>query len=347
MPDRELLLVVNPAAGKGTLKNDLFTIVNALTQQGWRVTVLPLGEGERISALLQKEKESDKTFARVVACGGDGTFSELVSAALGLEKAPVLGWIPSGTTNDFAMTLGLTGNIEQDTKTAGGNLLFQCDVGQFNRRSFSYVAAFGAFTDVPYSTPQQSKNLLGRAAYLWEGMKRVGNLKGYPMRIEADGRCVDGTFLYGGITNSSSVAGFRPGWAPDLLLDDGKFEVLFVRMPKNVFALNDTAQALMGQRLDSRRLFFTRCNELQITALSPAPWTLDGEFGGEPREIVIRNLPRAVTLAVPSLPAKSLQYKEQAALAMPPPASSSAGASPASPGNHASVPSAVGSQKQS
>ena len=180
----------------------------------------------------------------------------------------------------------------------------QVDVGRFNDRYFSYVAAFGAFTDVTYATPQEYKNALGRLAYLIEGAQRLGSLKSWRLRVEYDTGCAEGEFLLGLVSNSSYVAGLPVGKVVDVSMSDGLMEVSMVRKPGNLTDLSNTAKSLLQGELDNELILSVKTRRLRLVAEEPMPWTLDGEYGGTETQVCIENLPRALTIHGPEqLPA--------------------------------------------
>ena len=292
---KRLLFIYNPQAGKGTVKAHLSNIVDTFTKAGYLVTIWPTQGKEDATHVAAQQ---GWWYDRVVCCGGDGTLSETVSGLLALDTPPVLGYIPAGTTNDFSKNLGLPRGVEKAAVTAVEGEARPCDMGRFNGRYFVYVAAFGIFTDVSYGTPQQFKNAFGHLANVLEGATKLGDLgRAYHLQVEHDEGSLEGDFIYGMVTNTLSVGGFKVFPPKQVSLDDGLFEVVLVRQPRNVADLQDALFSLVRQDANSSRLveaFHTR--KLKVTAAEPLPWTLDGEFGGDPETAVIENLHDAITL---------------------------------------------------
>ena len=292
---KRLLFIYNPQAGKGTVKAHLSNIVDTFTKAGYLVTIWPTQGKEDATHVAAQQ---GWWYDRVVCCGGDGTLSETVSGLLALDTPPVLGYIPAGTTNDFSKNLGLPRGVEKAAVTAVEGEARPCDMGRFNGRYFVYVAAFGIFTDVSYGTPQQFKNAFGHLAYVLEGATKLGDLgRAYHLQVEHDEGSLEGDFIYGMVTNTLSVGGFKVFPPKQVSLDDGLFEVVLVRQPRNVADLQDALFSLVRQDANSSRLveaFHTR--KLKVIAAEPLPWTLDGEFGGDPETAVIENLHDAITL---------------------------------------------------
>lgn len=292
---KRLLFIYNPQAGKGVIKPHLANVLDTFTKAGYLVTVWPTqGKADATHVAARQGWWYD----RIVCCGGDGTLSETVSGLLTLESPPALGYIPAGTTNDFSKNLGLPRGIEKAASTAVEGVPRPCDMGKFNDRNFVYVAAFGVFTDVSYDTPQEFKNAFGHLAYVLEGATKLGDLgRGCHMTVEHDGEALEDDFVYGMVTNTNSVGGFKIFPPSQVSLDDGVFEVVLVRQPKNVAELQDAFLALAKQDASgSRQVAAFHAKRLKFTAAEAVPWTLDGEYGGAPKSAVIENLSQTITL---------------------------------------------------
>ena len=292
---KRLLFIYNPQAGKGIIKPHLANVVDTFTKAGYLVTVWPTQGKEDATHVAARQ---GWWYDRVVCCGGDGTLSETVAGLLTLDAPPVLGYIPAGTTNDFSKNLGLPRGVEKAAAAAVEGTPRQCDMGRFNDRNFVYVAAFGVFTDVSYGTPQEFKNAFGHLAYLLEGATKLGDLgRGYHLTVEHDGGTLEGDFIYGMVTNTNSVGGFQVFPANQVSLDDGVFEVVLVRQPRNVADLQDALVSLVRQNHEeSRQVEAFHTGKLKVTAAEALPWTLDGEYGGNPEVARIENLNKAITL---------------------------------------------------
>ena len=298
---RKLLFLVNPHAGKAAIGGKLLPILEIFTQAGYRPTVCLSRQSGELTQVARQEAEG---YDLVVCSGGDGTLNETLNGLMCLEQPPMLGYIPAGTTNDFANSLGIPKQMEKAAAIAVSGRPVQVDVGRFNHRYFSYVAAFGAFTDVTYATPQEYKNALGRLAYLIEGAQRLGSLKAWKLRLEYDTGCAEGEFLLGLVSNSSYVAGLPVGKVVDVSMSDGLLEVTMVRKPANLTDLSNTARSLLQGELDNELLLSVKTRRLRLVAEEPMPWTLDGEYGGTELRADIENMPRALTINGPEqLPA--------------------------------------------
>ncbi len=294
---KRLLFIYNPLAGRQKVTNHLASIIDIFSAEGWLVTVYPTkAQGDAAAAAAALAGSHD----RVVCCGGDGTLNETVSGLMCLPAPlrPVLGYIPTGTTNDFARNLSLPRGMGNKASVACSGVPRACDLGKMEKRWFTYVAAFGLFTDVSYATSQNAKNLLGHTAYLLEGASRLTNIKSYFLQVEADGISIKGEFIYGMVGNTVSVGGLLNLPVDKVKLDDGLFEVLLIRKPKHAADLQTILRSLTTlQFVEDGPIVGFRAKEITFTCQSLLPWTLDGEFGGAHTCAVIENHPQAFVLA--------------------------------------------------
>ncbi len=294
---KKMLFVLNPLSGKGTIKNHILHIVNIFTQNGWDVTVRPTQDkNDAFEYVYSHGAEYDM----LVISGGDGTLNEGICGLMAIErdKRPTIGYIPTGTTNDFASNM----NISKNAKKAAMDIMkghpYNCDIGLFNDKNFIYVAAFGAFTNVAYETPQQNKNVLGHAAYLLEGAKSLINLKPVSMKVLYDGGQFEGEYIYGMVSNTNYLGGVKAEKAFKAQLNDGLFEVILVKNPKNVIETQDILSRLVRQDLSSDAFVVFRTDKIKFVSDAPVQWTLDGEFGGAVTEASVINEKQAITLAL-------------------------------------------------
>ena len=294
---KSLLFIINPVAGRGMYKNGLGEALHVLHSAGYVPTVRFTTRAGEAAELAAQSAGYD-----VVCClGGDGTLSDVVEGLMSLpqEDRPPVGYFPLGTANDVATTLKLPkGDLAACARRVAGGEEHAWDIGGLGSgRYFTYVAAFGAFTDVSYETPQQSKQALGHLAYILEGMNRLTRLPHCKCRVELDGGVVEeDDFIFGGVTNSLSVAGLVK-LDPELVsLDDGLFEVSLVKNPGNLSELN----ALMGQAVSKNTngpaLKILRSSHVRFEFEKPMTFTRDGEPGGTVTELEITNYPRAVKI---------------------------------------------------
>jgi len=294
-PMKKLLFIFNPRSGKGQIKNKLMQIIDIFIKAGYEVEVhVTQCTLDAKEVVLKKGNQVD-----VIACsGGDGTLNEIVSGMMGLSKKPLLGYIPTGTTNDFAASLKISKDLVTAAKKLTEGTPFSCDIGQFNDKYFAYVAAFGLFTELPYVTAQEVKNILGYQAYILEGMKRLPNIKPYHMRVEANGEQIEEDFVYGMVSNTTRVAGLKGLCDKDAKMDDGIFEVMLVKMPKNPLEVGDIASGILFKDAKSEYIYRIKADSLRIISSIPVDWVLDGEFGGSNTEIVINNIQQAISILI-------------------------------------------------
>lgn len=283
---QRILFIYNPHAGKGQVRGKLGGILNAFAKAGCLTTVWPTrGRGD---ATVGARTAAD--YDRVVCCGGDGTLHEVVVGLLDLpkESRPPLGYIPSGTTNDFARNLSLPRTMEARAGVAVTGQARPVDIGRLGDQYFIYVAAFGAFSETAYSTPQEMKNALGHLAYVLKGIEELGNLKSWHLTVEHDGGVLEGDFLYGMVSNTVSVGGLIGLPAEEVSLEDGLLEGIFVRTPTSAQELNAVIRGLARQEYSEETgVIGFHSSRFRITSAEPMTITLDGEFGGEHTEMDI------------------------------------------------------------
>lgn len=285
---KRLLFIINPCSGKGRIRNKLLSVLDVFAKRGYRVETYVTQEA--LDA-RRKAVTRGRSADLIVCSGGDGTLNEVVSGMMELKRLPVLGYIPAGSTNDYAASLGLPRRIENAARLAAEEKASPVDVGKFgDDRYFVYIAAFGAFTEVSYLTPQDKKNLLGHQAYMLEAVKSLMDIRGRQMKITWEEGELEGEFLFGMVTNTTSVGGFKGLVSRDVALDDGWFEALFIRMPKNPLDLSGIVSYLFLKEEDNAFVYRFKTRKLKIAAAEDVDWVLDGEFGGKKREVEIENL---------------------------------------------------------
>lgn len=292
----KLLFVYNPHSGVGKIRSQLSDILDIMVRAGYEVTVHPT---QAVGDATAVTSAGAAGYDLVVCCGGDGTLDETVTGLMESGCKVPLGYIPAGSTNDFAASLKLPKNMKKAAQVAVSGKDFLCDVGCFGEKHFIYIAAFGLFTDVSYQTKQELKNVLGHVAYILEGAKRIGTHPSYRMRVEYNDGVIEDDFMYGMVTNSLSVGGFKGMTGDDVALNDGLFEVMLIRTPRNAIELNEIIAVLTKLRTESDMIYTFKTDELFISPYHAIPWTLDGEFGGEQTQIHLKNLHRALTIRVP------------------------------------------------
>jgi YegS/Rv2252/BmrU family lipid kinase len=292
---KKLLFIYNPKAGKEKVRDLLADILDVFAAADYEMTVVPTRRKDEAREVMQ---ERSKDYDLVVCSGGDGTLDETVTGMIQSGFRTPLGYIPAGSTNDYGESLGLSKNMVQAAETAISGRDYSCDMGLFNDDVFVYIAAFGLFTDVSYETDQAVKNVLGHLAYVLEGMKRLSNIRSYPMKVTHDGEVIEDQFIFGMVTNSRSVGGFKNITGKNVEMDDGLFEVTLIKMPTNPVELSNIIGALMNRDIDSELMYCFRTAELTVEAEEPVAWTLDGENGGMHQTAVIKNLHKTVDIRV-------------------------------------------------
>lgn len=298
---KKLLFVYNPRAGKEMLKPRLSDVLDIFVKAGYEVTVHPT-QAYRDAYYQIKEYEVGK-YDLIACSGGDGTIDEVATGMMkrremGKDVVPV-GYIPAGTTNDFAKSLHIPRKPLAAADNAVKGVAFPCDIGKFNDSVFVYIAAFGIFTDVSYETDQAVKNVLGHMAYILEGAKRIFNIPSYKIKVEHDGEVIEDEFIFGMVTNSRSVGGFSNMVGKNIVFDDGLFEVTLIKTPKNPIALQEIIAALLIEQVDTKHMYTFKTKKITFDSVEEIPWTLDGEFGGEQDYVEIENVQKAMEIMVP------------------------------------------------
>ena len=290
-----LLFIVNPRAGRTRSTAPLFDAVAHFCASGYLVD-LRLTQAREDATRLARELGGK--FDAVGCCGGDGTLNETVTGLMDLPSPPPLGYIPAGSTNDFAASLHLPDQPLEAARviTASGGL--PLDVGSFNGRPFIYVASFGAFTRASYSAPQNGKNDLGHLAYILEGVKDLSTLRPYRASVATEEECFDGEFLFGAVTNATSVGGLVKLKEDQVCLDDGLFELLLIPNPKSIADLQGLARSLLLQDFTGGGVIFRHVHTLTVQTPEDLPWALDGEFDPGGAQVEIHNLHRRLTFLI-------------------------------------------------
>ena len=292
---KKVLFVINPCAGKMRIVKDLVEIDRAFYNGDCDCDVyLTNKKGDA----ARKVKECGKDYDIVVCGGGDGTYNELITGVLEAGIDVPVGYIPAGTTNDFASTLSLS----QNPVTAAANITAgtpkSFDVGKFGDSYFSYIASFGAFTSASYSAQQQMKNVFGHSAYVFEGMTDLSSIKPYHVRLEANGKIYEDDYLFGAICNSTSIAGLIKLDENLVNLSDGEFEILLIRMPKLLVDIPKIVIALKTGDYSEKHITFLHAPTVKVKTKEKLSWALDGEFAESVGEVTIKNIHSAIKLIV-------------------------------------------------
>ncbi|MGF6907220.1 diacylglycerol/lipid kinase family protein [Fusobacterium sp. PH5-44] len=296
---KKLLFIFNPKAGKGKVKENLVEIFNIFIRAGYRTEVYP-------TKVQLDGKEYALNYGRnydmIVCAGGDGTLNEVSTAMFESKLNIPMGYIPTGSTNDFAYGIGLSKEILEAANKAVNGIEQRIDMGKFNNKSFVYIAAFGAFTDIAYTTSQGLKNILGHQAYLLEGAKKVMSIKAYKQEVswedERGKNQVNGEFIYGMVSNSKSVGGFKSITGNDVRLDDGLYEVTLIKKIRNPLDLKDIIMFLLGNEVKNDIIIKFKSEKVRFVSDDIVHWTLDGEFGGSYTDVKIENVRKALGIKV-------------------------------------------------
>ena len=294
---KKMLFVFNPKAGKGKIKMHLLDIVDIFSSHDYEI-IIRSTQAPRDA--YEKAKEYANSVDMIVCSGGDGTLDEVVTGIMEAESSVPIGYIPAGSTNDFANSLFMPKNMTKVAEMIMEEELYHCDIGRFNQKTFAYVAAFGLFTDVSYETDQDLKNVLGHVAYVLEGVKRLFDIKSYHMKVTSDEVQAEDDFIVGMITNSRSVGGFKNLTGKNVDMNDGLFEVTLIVNPKNPLELQEIITALVMAEDNTDLVHSFKTKKLLIEAEEEVPWTLDGEFGGDHKSVEIENRHKALNLYLKS-----------------------------------------------
>lgn len=293
--DKTLLFIVNPRAGKTKSSAPLFDAVATFGKAGYLVKVAltqAAGDAARFAAQWGGD------FDLVVCAGGDGTLNGTLSGLMQLETRPPVGYLPNGSTNDFAASLRIPATVPEAARAVVEGTPRPLDLGTHNDRYFSYVASFGAFTKASYSAPQETKNALGHFAYILEGIKNLDSLRPYRCAVEADGEMFDGDFIFGAVCNSTSLGGLVKLDPKRVHMDDGMFELMLLRMPKAALDLQNLITALNRMDYNYPGVIFRHVRSVTVTTREDIPWSLDGEYAPSAPRVEIRNLHSAVRLMI-------------------------------------------------
>ena len=285
--EKKLLFIYNSNAGKGQILAKLGEIIEVFVKGGYEVEVYPT---QAPKDAIQKVENVRDDVSVIVCSGGDGTLDEVTTGMVKSGKNIPIGYIPIGTTNDYASSLGLSKNVVQAAFDIVDGEPKSYDVGIFNDDVFVYVAAFGLFTEVTYATNQELKKLFGHMAYVLEGVKSLADVKAYHMKVEIEGEIWEDEFIYGMVTNSTSVGGFKKLTGKNVELDDGTFEYTFIRKPKNLSEMQEIITNLLTADDKTEKILSGKAKCVVVESAEEVPWTLDGEFGGNQTFVRIDNL---------------------------------------------------------
>ena len=293
----KVLTIINPTSGKGNIENYADEIKHNLEKQDMEVNIQLTKKGNNAKKIILDNIEGQDL---ILICGGDGTFNEAVSAIMESGVQISIAYIPLGTTNDLAKSLNMPIKDISITKKLLESKAKVLDIGKFNEdRYFTYIAAFGIMTDVSYKTSQKSKNKFGKLAYYMKAIKELIKIPTYKVKIKFDEEELEGEFIYGGISNSMSIAGFKWFNEEDIDLSDGKFEAIFIRKPKKLSGyfrlINDFRHK---DYMVNRDFVYFKASNIQIQTDENIAWTIDGEYAGDLNFVDIKNCNKAIELAI-------------------------------------------------
>lgn len=296
---KEILLVVNPCAGKGKINKYISDICDNLEKQGYELEVeYTSKENNGYSIIVNYIRYIDA----VIVCGGDGTLNEVINGVIDSHKKINISFIPVGTTNDFAKTVKMPRNKLVLSKKLSKFKKQEVDIGKFNDKYFYYVAAFGAFSEISYVTNQKEKNKLGRIAYFKEALRRIKNtqkIKTYQTSIVTDDEIIKDEFIYGSVSNSISIAGFKWFKNSDFSINDGLFEIILVKKPNTFWEAVSIAFSIIRKNYDQKHIYYLKTKHLKIDFDEDVTWTLDGEQSKSRKEFYIENQKGKINVLIP------------------------------------------------
>lgn len=290
---KKLLFIMNPFAGQKKANKVLPEILMVFSEAGYEIQIaMTTGSGSATKLVAEQGREKDL----IVCCGGDGTLNETITGLMRAELKIPVGYIPSGTTNDFAASLKLSHNPVQAARDIVEGQPVAYDVGRFGQRYFCYVASFGAFTKASYAVPQTVKNALGHTAYVLGGISELSQIRNEHVRMEIDGEVLEDDFLFGAICNSTSIGGILTLPPDQVDMGDGVFEVMLIRSARNINEIPECIMAVQNQTFNCGMITFRPAKTVKIIADPFMSWTLDGEKADGYSEIVVENLHHAVQI---------------------------------------------------
>lgn len=298
MERKKVLFIMNPRSGTMQAGKMLSDIVQKFSNSGYMTSVLMTTARGDATKFAENYASN---YDMLVVSGGDGTFNEAMDGVMNAGIDIPIGYIPSGSTNDFANGLGLPKTILEAADRVTNGKIKTLDIGDFNGRHFSYVASFGAFTSTTYTVPQNLKNILGHTAYILSGIKDVVNIHPIHAKVVADRgseseRIVEGNFLFGAICNSTSVGGIIHLNENDVDMNDGKMEILLIKMPKDILEMNSIIGSMMINVLDTKQIEFFSAKNIEVDIDKDTHWTLDGEYEEGAEHVEIKTLESAIKI---------------------------------------------------
>ena len=290
---KKLMLLINPVAGKNAIGSSMIDLIDIFNRGGYEVEVVVTQSEEHLRNTVA---ERGSGFDTVVCCGGDGTLNLTCSELLKLDSSPSLGYIPCGTTNDFAKTRGIESDPIKAAKQIVKGTEHKIDIGFFGDRPYVYVGAFGIFSDVSYATSRSLKRAIGHAAYILGGIKAIAHIKSYHIKIKIGNEEIEDDFIYGMVSNTQRVGGFKLPLFSEFVLDDGLIDITLVRKPKGFKRRNRLVRALFRQKSDGVELMQFRTDSFSYESDKEIAWTIDGEYGGSYKSHTVKIVGGLITM---------------------------------------------------
>lgn len=292
--DRNILFIINLHSGKNRSKKNILGVIETFCNEDYDVTIKITKAKNHATEIVTAN--ADK-YDMIVCCGGDGTLNEVINGVMQLEEKKVIGYIPAGTTNDFASSLNLPKDLVSAAKVVTSGEEYKIDIGSFNNRYFIYTASFGAFTECSYSVPQSMKKVLGHFAYVVESVKDIQNLTRTHMKVKADDMFFEDDYIFGTVSNSVSLGGVMKLNSDLVSYNDGLYELLLIRYPKSYIELQKIVSSILTNNFTTEEnIVFKHCKEIIFYSDEEVAWTLDGEYEKGSKEVRIFNNHQAVTI---------------------------------------------------
>lgn len=295
MKNKNILMIVNPVSGRGLLKPKLWKIIETFSSANITTNVVFTTKSGDATEFAKNCPDDIET---VVCAGGDGTLNEVISGLMQCPTPHKLGYIPVGTTNDLASSLGISKNPVEAAKTIIEGHAIEIDIGSFSGRYFNYVASFGAFTEASYNTTQEAKNILGHFAYVLEGIMSLANIRPYRVKFTFDDTVLEDDFIFAAISNSTSMGGILKLNDTMVALNDGEFELLVIKNPTNIIQLQKILGEIMTQNFSGDLVKLYHTSHIVVECENEFDWTLDGECHHGTKKQEITNISRAIKLIV-------------------------------------------------
>lgn len=283
----KILMIVNPKAGKAKSDKYVPKIIKFFEKIDCQVDIKYTTIENNATKII---KEYDDNYEILIVYGGDGTLNEAIQGLYEINKKPYVGFIPFGTTNDFAKSLAVSVDkldIKEKNKEYS---LKKIDTGIVSDNIFNYVVSFGIFSKTSYATSRDLKNKFGRSAYVFNGIKEVFDYQSYDLKIESEEKSIEGEFIYGSISNSKYIGGFNLFKKEDIKLDDGKFEAIFVKKPKNMFSTINIILKILSGNLNDKNIYYFKTSRIKVNSKQPLEISIDGEYGGKRNELEVSNI---------------------------------------------------------